>query len=231
MRCEQARQLFDAYLDGELSSALATELGAHRLRCPECRQALALLEVSGHIMRTDREPVQLRRNFTERLVACMSDRPERLVPRFKRGLYIAGPLAAAAVIALAFLGAFDRQAEKVAGTKEVLIERADSISSGSTDHSPAESTIPGAAVSKSTESQARLQEWIEQTRRNITAKRQSGEVLRQYFDQTITEWNDILDPAKNGSIENGGVPGSETPTSSGRHDDASSSDDDSVDRK
>ena len=34
--CQNARQLFDRYLDGELTSSLHTELHAHRLNCSEC---------------------------------------------------------------------------------------------------------------------------------------------------------------------------------------------------
>ncbi len=120
MRCEQARQLFDAYLDGELSATQSTELGAHRLQCGDCRRALALLEVSGHIVASDRDPVSLRSDFVDRLLACMEAGPARWPYRIRRGLYIAGPVAAAAVIGLAFMGFFDSvNKTQVAGHKEV----------------------------------------------------------------------------------------------------------------
>ncbi len=227
MRCEQARQLFDAYLDEELSPTMATEFGAHRLRCPECRQALALLEVSGHIMQTDPESVQLHHSFTERLIACMSDRPERWGPRVKRALYVGGPLAAAAVIALAFLGVFDRQAEKVAGTKEVLIERADATAPPSTAGVPAHDGTADRGSSAREGSQASLEEWLERAQQNINSKRESGDVLRQYFDQTVADWSDIIDHAKDGATASEPHPTSDAPTLPANSDDASSADDSS----
>jgi Putative zinc-finger len=108
MRCEEARQLFDAYLDGELSPSLATELGVHRVRCAECRRSFALLEVSGHIISSDRDPVTVPDDFSERLLACVDVREHGWVAKVRRTLYFVGPLAAAAVIAMAFLGFFDR---------------------------------------------------------------------------------------------------------------------------
>ena len=119
MRCEEARKLFDAYLDGELSPSLATELGAHRVRCPECRRAFALLEVSGHIISSDREPVAVRHDFSERLLACMAAPYRGWFGKVRRSLYVAGPLAAAAVITLAFLGFFDRGRDSKVAGKEV----------------------------------------------------------------------------------------------------------------
>ncbi len=116
MRCEQARQLFDAYLDGELSLSLRNELGAHRVQCPDCRRRLALMEVAGHILSSDREPT-VGENFAERLLACVEAPRERRTFRFRRSLYLTGPLALAAVIALAFVGIFNRRESLVLGKK------------------------------------------------------------------------------------------------------------------
>jgi hypothetical protein len=121
MRCEQARQLFDAYLDGELSAGQATEVGTHRLNCAECRRALALLEVSGHIIAHDRDTVAAPSAFTDRLLACMDEPHNRWVERVRRYVYYGVPLAAAAVIGLAFLGVFDR---RPSGEARVLGRRA-----------------------------------------------------------------------------------------------------------
>lgn len=113
MDCRQAQQLFDAYLDGELSASLATELGAHRVQCGSCRRALALLEVSGHILRADHEVASPRQEFTDRLLACM-DRPESTwTQRVWRLGLATGGLAAAAVVALAFVGVFDSRSRGV----------------------------------------------------------------------------------------------------------------------
>jgi len=124
MHCDQIRQLFDAYLDGELSDTQRTELGAHRLTCADCRRALALLEVSGHILASDRDAVTANAGFTDRLIACIETpgQANRLL-KFRRWAYIGGPIAAAAVVALAFLGLFDRpHNSRVLGEKRVLID-------------------------------------------------------------------------------------------------------------
>ncbi|MCH7813128.1 MAG: zf-HC2 domain-containing protein [Planctomycetes bacterium] len=100
MNCEQARNLFDAYLDGELSSALETELHAHRLNCPDCRQELALMEVAGHVIQSGTDEFTLQPDFTDRLLACVAaDAPQR---RSRRGLIIriGAGLAAAACVTL-----------------------------------------------------------------------------------------------------------------------------------
>ena len=41
--CQHARQLFDRYLDGELSPSLQAELHAHQLSCSACQTELAML--------------------------------------------------------------------------------------------------------------------------------------------------------------------------------------------
>jgi anti-sigma factor RsiW len=117
MHCEQVRQLFDAYVDGELSASQRTELGAHRLQCADCRRELALLEVSGHVLATDGMPEETSADFTDRLLACIDSPRRRWTQRIRRGLYIGGPMAAAAVVGLAFLGVFDRRESRVLGHK------------------------------------------------------------------------------------------------------------------
>ena len=204
MRCEQARQLFDAYLDGELSASLATELGAHRLRCAECRQALALLEVSGHIVRTDQEPVQLERNFTERLLGCMDQRSLPWLMRWRREMYIVGTLAAAAVIALAFLGLFDNRESKVAGVKEVRIERTDE--QARTDPRTADEIAPTGEAGATDGSQEMLEAWIDRARDNIAIKRESGASLRWLLDETATQWSNMLEDAGSKSVSPEAVP-------------------------
>lgn len=196
MNCEQAQQLFDAYLDGDLSPTLATELGAHRLKCPECRRQLALLEVSGHIISSDREPVSLESGFTSRLLGCMDLRKPRWSARLPRIAYIGGPLAAAAVIALAFLGVFDRPDTMRAGLKEFRTVDAppaeDSGRSGfSRDGAP-----EGEKTSTPDVDERLLEEWIEQTRSSIAAKRESSESLQKVFDLTVLQLLDILDQAR-----------------------------------
>ncbi len=193
MRCQEAQQLFDSYLDGELPAGLATELGAHRLRCPDCRRALALLEVSGHIIASDREPVSLGGDFEDRLLACVEPRFVRWRRRLRRGLYIAGPLAAAAVIVLAFFGAFDRPVAIVAGEKEtspVHMRGAQPQQRTSVDP-----RLPQSEVRTDSAEQRRLRDWVIQTQQNLAAKRESGKSLQKALDITILQMLDILKEA------------------------------------
>jgi len=207
MRCDQARQLFDAYLDGELSPALETELGAHRVRCPECRQALALLEVTGHVIESDREPVKIRAGFADRLLACMAPvKPHwSRSHRLRSGLYVTGPLAAAAVIALTFLGVFDGRGAKVAGKKEISPLAAPVEPSASYDESIVSRTVlnPGDGAEQA------LEEWAVRTRENLNAKLESGQSLQEYFDLTVLQWLDILNSRKETSGTESHFPGSD----------------------
>ncbi len=189
MRCEEAQRLFDSYLDGELPSSLLHELDAHRLRCGPCRRALAIHEVAGHILASDQQPVALREDFTSRLLACVDTGARTRWEKVRRFLYVAGPLAAAAVIALAFLGAFDRGREsKVAGVKvEPIVQPSGPVSGRSAVVAP----DPYDAAA----SQRAIEQWIDQTRKNLAVKRQSGESLQQALDLTILQLLDILEEA------------------------------------
>jgi hypothetical protein len=203
MNCEQAEQLFDAYLDGELSTSLATELGAHRLRCSNCRRALALLEVSGHIIGSDREAGTLPEAFSERLLSCVSDQNRRRWVRFRKTLYIAGPMAAAAVVVLAFAGFFDGTgASKVAGVTEVKSPNA------TTDQSES-STLGAGADSADRDAVQALSAFIEQTRRNVEDKQRSGESLQHMLDQTILGTLDKLERVESKESGDGALPNKE----------------------
>lgn len=73
MNCWDAEQLFDAYLDGQLSATLRLELDAHRLRCSRCRQALAMMDACVHVMAHD-DPPALSDDFTSRVMAAIGER-------------------------------------------------------------------------------------------------------------------------------------------------------------
>lgn len=191
MNCEQAQQLFDAYLDGELSTSLATELGAHRLRCSECRRALALLEVTGHVLTSYDDRVSLKEGFEERLLACVDDRSS-FRQRFRRTVYILGPLAAAAVITMAFLGAFDRTPGRVAGEK---VQAKDSVEldrlwQEMEDAEDGQEVDPRAAE---------LDRW----------GRKMQENLQSFQDLTIYQWLDVLEKAKDSSAPEDHYPGAD----------------------
>ncbi len=102
MNCDQAKNLFDAYLDGELSGPLETELAAHRLHCASCRHELALMEVAGHVISADADPShRLDDGFTDRLLACIETGPDGSVHSANRRWWIGGSaLAAAAAIVI-----------------------------------------------------------------------------------------------------------------------------------
>jgi hypothetical protein len=199
MRCEEARQLFDAYLDGELSPSLATELGVHRVRCAECRRSLALLEVSGHIISSDRDPVAVPDDFSERLLACVDVREHGWVAKVRRTLYFVGPLAAAAVIAMAFLGFFDRGRDsRVAGVK---VEPT---------HVEAGAPRPNASAPYDREAADRaIDQWIGQMQANRADKAQTGESTPKPPDLTILQILEMLKDANEGGPELHHFPGAD----------------------
>jgi hypothetical protein len=204
MRCDEARQLFDAYLDGELSPALATELGAHRLRCPECRRALALLEVTGHIVASDQDPVAVGEGLTDRLLACMEQQQIRWPHRIRRVLYIGGPLAAAAVICLAFLGVFDRERGQALGEKDWAEPAA--IKDILTDDTETEGTDQDDSAT------LELDRLGQQFQRNLDSKRHSVESLQQARDMTVGQFLDVLEQAKDKSTAQDHFPGADPTT-------------------
>ncbi|MFQ5591082.1 MAG: zf-HC2 domain-containing protein [Phycisphaerae bacterium] len=208
MRCDQARRLFDSYLDGDLSPALATELGAHRIRCAECRRALALLEVSGQIIASDSETVSLGEDFSSRLLACMEPARRGRRERLWQMLYYAAPLTAAAVIALAFVGVFDRSnGTTVRGIK------VENPAAHSTPSAPESAVQPSTAkVEEAAGAERALEEWIDRTRRNIQDKRQSGKSLHRALDLTIGQWLDILEQASDTSPSDDHYPGADVTT-------------------
>lgn len=207
VRCEQARQLFDAYLDGELSSALETELGAHRVRCASCRREIALLEVSGHVLRTDLDDSTLSGDFTDRLLRCVEEAKPPLRLRLRRVVYVAAPLAAAAVIAMAFFGAFDgKSASRVAGLQEVNPH----LSRSDLPEPPRE--IAPAAAPVAPVPELAFEEWLRQAGANVEAGRRTGESLHQMLDDTFQSVLILLEdaayemgpPAPQDSPSNGG---------------------------
>ncbi len=205
MRCEEARQLFDSYLDGELPAGLATELGAHRLRCSDCRRALALLEVSGHIIASDREPVALGDDFEDRLLACVEPRLARWRRRIRRTLYIGPPLAAAAVIALAFLGFFDRPDAVVAGKKET----SPVYVPGKQPRQAFEPQMLQPEERTNSVEERQLRDWVIQTQQNLAAKRESGKSLQKALDITILQTLAILKEADEKARDQDQPPGAD----------------------
>ena len=69
IECGQAENLFDAYLNHELSASLTAELHAHVISCGRCGQELALLEACGDVVATDRIGPVPGDDFTDRVLA------------------------------------------------------------------------------------------------------------------------------------------------------------------
>ncbi len=199
MRCEEARKLFDAYLDGELSPSLATELGAHRVHCAACRRSLALLEVSGHIISSDREPVTVPEDFSERLLACVDVRENSWPAKVRPILYFVGPLAAAAVIAMAFLGFFDRGRDsRVAGVK---------VEPAHVEGGVSRPNVPSAYDREAAERAIDL--WIGQMQSNKAAKAGAAESAPKPPDLTILQILEMLKDANEGATELHHFPGAD----------------------
>lgn len=117
--CQHARQIFDRYLDDELSPSLQAELHAHVINCTPCQNHLALIEACGDVIRLDKCEPLLGRSFTDRVLAARREQAAAVPGRAgSRGLgrlgwWIGGPMAAAASIVLVvMLGGpvFNRQA-------------------------------------------------------------------------------------------------------------------------
>jgi anti-sigma factor RsiW len=191
MRCSEAKRLFDPYLDGELSPPLRAELDAHRLECADCRRALAILEVTGHVLSAPTHERPLADDFTNRLMACVETPTQYRWNQIRRYVYAGVPLAAAAVIALAFLGVFDRSGpSKVAGVKvEPVVQTR-----------PAEAA-PQVPSPKDVEAAQRaIDEWVAQMRVGMEIKRQKSESLGRAVDLTVLQLLDIFEEFNDRSV-------------------------------
>jgi hypothetical protein len=150
---------------------------------------LALLEVSGHVLCGDRDPVELRADFTDRLMACV-DRPRTAwLARVRLGLYVGGPLAAAAVIALAFLGAFDGQRHTRRAGVAVEARDVDLPGLFDADGQTTEAGYP-------TDPPPGADEWAERLQQNVDIKRESGASLQRAIELQL---QNLLDAAERGT--------------------------------
>jgi hypothetical protein len=102
--CINAKQLFDRYLDGELSSSLQAELHAHRLNCSHCQQDLAIREACGDVIRMDEREPRLDGSFTNRVMLAYRTQTRPTGRKWQRIARWGGSgLAAAASIGLAVM--------------------------------------------------------------------------------------------------------------------------------
>ena len=99
--CKNAKQLFDRYLDAELSASLQAELHAHQLNCSVCQQDLAIFEACGDVIRMDAREPRLDASFTNRVMLGYAAQRRSQRPRWQRvTMWAGGGLAAAASIVL-----------------------------------------------------------------------------------------------------------------------------------
>lgn len=187
MTCIEARQLFDAYLDGELAPTLATELAAHRLMCADCRRTLALMEVSGHIIASDRREPAMANDFTDRLLACMETQGGG-ARRWTRWLCVGGPLAAAALVGIVMIGAFRGEPTKVAGWKETAPAATLSLDEVVRGDEPTNAAAPDPR-------EAQLDAYLKQLRERVATKQQAGESVQAIFDLSIIQLMSIVAPS------------------------------------
>jgi RNA polymerase sigma-70 factor, ECF subfamily len=101
MRCAEYERLLDAYLDGHLAGSLRLEFDAHRLRCRQCQQTLAMMEAIGHVLAAPPRAPALSEDFTDLVMGRIEKRrplAERL--RSTRVAVVAVTLLQAAAVIL-----------------------------------------------------------------------------------------------------------------------------------
>ncbi len=103
MNCSECQQLFDAYLDDQLAGSLRLEFDAHRLRCGDCQQSLAMLETIGNVVANDRQVPELSDEFGNRVAwQIQHSRPVRR-PSLHIAIAAGVLLQIAAVLVFAFM--------------------------------------------------------------------------------------------------------------------------------
>lgn len=106
--CEKYQELISRMIDFELSEAEAVELKAHVASCPDCRRLYAAFASVSDTIRNDlvEPPTALKK----RVMAAVTDAPEKVISIRRRGRLIALAACLALVIAgSASLGLFSRK--------------------------------------------------------------------------------------------------------------------------
>lgn len=111
MNCRHAQHLLDGYLDGELPASLRAEVHAHRLTCPDCQRAMAVVEVAGDVIGDDVAAPVLSLGFTDRVMGGMKPLEEPRVARivrFRRVAVFLGPVLSVAAVWMVVVSALPR---------------------------------------------------------------------------------------------------------------------------
>lgn len=215
--CQHARQLFDRYLDGELSPSLQAELHAHQLSCSACQTELAMLEACGDVIMLDRrrEP-RLSDSFTDRVLmarrAQLASQPRRR--NWGRTLVVvASPLAAAASIALCLTlmwpdarprpTAISGVAEEPAPANKNLLQK-NGTSSVETAQNLPTSQMPSSALMESL-----LTTVVERSTQTVEGTRNNLAKYKLLLQQFLAETNARVAAQEDGSLRR--TPSSERP--------------------
>ena len=84
MRCERARELIGAHVDGELDSADAAAIAAHLESCSSCRERMSdIKHVSGAMAALGREPAP--EALLQRVRSSLASAAEQQDPRLLSG--------------------------------------------------------------------------------------------------------------------------------------------------
>jgi len=201
--CKNAKQLFDRYLDGELSSSLQAELHAHRLNCGECQQALAILEACGDVVRMDAREPRLDSSFTNRVMLAYRAQGRSPHRRWQRiTLWAGSGLAAAASITLAVIWLLPSNPldlpSVVAGTSEAVpapVQNLLMAKEGTQLTDAAKAELEAAPEMSAANFTSLLTPIVERAQRTFTSARRGTEELQMLLQMGMSAAKDSLDTA------------------------------------
>ncbi|MGQ9649689.1 MAG: anti-sigma factor family protein [Phycisphaerae bacterium] len=206
--CQHARQLFDRYLDGELSPSLQAELHAHQLSCSACQTELAMLEACGDVIMLDRrrEP-KLSDSFTDRVLlarrAQLAAQPRRR--SWGRTFVVVGsPLAAAASIVLCLTLMWPRVPSQgrtdVAVRVEVPPGSTTAVYGGSSGQENPDPNLPATQMPSSALMESILTTVVERTSRTVERAKNNFSQLELLLQQALAETNAQVAAQETGSL-------------------------------
>ena len=201
--CKNAKQLFDRYLDGELSSSLQAELHAHRLNCCNCQQDLAIFEACGDVVRMDAREPRLDSSFTNRVMLAYRVQGRSPHRRWQRvAMWTAGSLAAAASIALAVVMMQPATPPNIpsvtAGAKVAVPETVEDLlvtKEGTQMTDAAKAELDATPRMGSSTVMSLLPPIVERAQRTFTSARRGVEELQMLLQMGMSAAKDSLDTA------------------------------------
>lgn len=208
--CQHARQLFDRYLDGELSPSLQAELHAHQLSCSACQTELAMLEACGDVIMLDRrrEP-KLSDSFTDRVLMArrsqLASQPRRR--NWGRTLVVVGsPLAAAASIGLCLSlmwpSAPQRQGSKrgVAVRVDVPPDSTTAVYGGSSEPANQDPNLSATQMPSSALMDSILKTFVERSTQTVEGTKNNLSKLELLWQRALAGTNARVASQEDGSL-------------------------------